>query len=196
MNLCKDAWFTEWILSEYIYWLYTIKVYIYFMNKETLYVLVMWQVIHWYNHKVMIKDTQRYISRVFALEKQKWNIEYDNIDIKIDSSFSVPYGNYIKLEKLQNGVYDILITGAVPHKMKWFSGNIDQIHPNVWTCTRMKWVHKNRTIKPINKSNLLSAVIESLSKKFGYEIEMKDYLKIHDCYETIDRSYKKDEYAY
>lgn len=166
------------------------------MNKKKLNILVMWQVIHWYNHKVMIRNTHEYISKVFALENKMWNINFILADLNIDSSVSVPYGNKIKLDKLQNGKYDLLITGAVPHKMKWLSGNIEMIHPYVWTCTRSKWVHKNRTIIPINKSNLMWAVIQSLSKMFGYDINARNYAKINDWYPEIYQNWEFENNSY
>ncbi len=144
----------------------------------------------------MIKNTKEYISKVFAIEHELWNIDFDKANIHIDSSVSVPYGNQIKVDKLQNGVYDLLITGAVPHKLKWFAGSIEYIHPNVWTCTRSKWAHQNISIKPINKSNLLWAVIQSMSKFLGYQIDPRNYsktnsyeTKIHQNWEFEDMSY-------
>lgn len=167
MNLCKDAWSAKWILDVYIYWLYTVKVYIYFMKIDKMSVLVIGSKIHWY-WASLVEDTKKNITSVLLAKGFcVWELE-------IDVSVNIPWWNVSRREKLLNGWYDLVLIWAIAHKNKWIAGNIEYIHPNLWTCTKSKWPNKHRSLTAINKSNLRAAIYDALWLYFvnNYDIDI------------------------
>ena len=139
------------------------------MNIDKMSVLVIGSKIHWY-WASLIEDTKNNITSILhAKDFYVW-------DLEVDVSVNIPWWNVARKEKLLNWWYDLVLLWAMAHKNKWIFGNLEYIHPNLWTCTRSKGVHKHRALAAINKSNLKFAIYDALWLYFmnNYDIDINE----------------------